>query len=53
MLGKEKGDNSKSKTVITFVLDIFKVSPEYNLKVSLELTTKYTRRFLPLIKGKI
>lgn len=52
MLGKEKGDNSKSKTMITFVLDIFMVSLEYNLKVSLELTAKYTRRFFAL-KGKI
>lgn len=53
MLGKEKGDNSKSKTMITLVLDIFMVSLEYNLKDSLELTAKYTRTFLPLIKGKI
>lgn len=52
MLGKEKGDNLKSKTMITFALDIFMVGLEYNLKVSLELTAKYTHRFFALM-GKI
>lgn len=52
MLGKEKGDHSKCKIFSTFVLEIFMVrlDLEYNFKVSLELTTRYT--FFAL-KGRV